>query len=163
MEKIYGDKCCTDGIYRIGRNKWQLVYGEGKDNDADNSAYYWRHRFDHKPTAGECRALIKETINAETESKILSGFAWRGIPVWLSAENQYNYKAAYDLAVQTDGATLPARFKFGTDTAPVYQTFDTVAELAKFYTAAFRHISDALADGWAEKDCVDAMPFDTAD
>lgn len=27
--------------------------------------------------------------------------------MWLSQENQYDYKAAYDLAFQTDGKTLP--------------------------------------------------------
>ena len=40
------------------------------------------------------------------------------MPVWLSSENQFNYKAAYDLAVQTGGATLPVTFKFGTDEVP---------------------------------------------
>ena len=27
--------------------------------------------------------------------------------IWLSSENQFNYKVAYDLALQTNGANLP--------------------------------------------------------
>ena len=72
--------------------------------------------------------------------------------VWLSAENQFNYKAAYDLAIQTAGATLPVTFKFGTDDVPCYHTFLTVEELTDFYTKAMRHIQFALATGWNNKD-----------
>ena len=72
--------------------------------------------------------------------------------IWLSSENQFNYKAAYDLAVQTAGATLPVTFKFGTDNAPGYHTFNTVEELSDFYTKAMQHILSALADGWSKKD-----------
>ena len=49
-------------------------------------------------------------------------------PVWLSTENQYNYKAAYDLAVQTGGETLPVTFKFGSDEQPEYHTFEKLDE-----------------------------------
>ena len=48
--------------------------------------------------------------NSQTDAAILSGFAYNGAHVWLSVENQYNYKAAYDLAVQTGGETLPVTF-----------------------------------------------------
>jgi hypothetical protein len=58
------------------------------------------------------------------------------MPVWLSSENQFNYKAAYDLAVQTGGATLPVTFKFGTDEVPQYREFVTLEELTDFYTKA---------------------------
>lgn len=73
----------------------------------------------------------------------------------LSGENQFNYKSAYDLAVQTGGGTLPVTFKFGTDMEPVYRTFETLEELTDFYTKAMRHIQNALADGWEKKDAFD--------
>ena len=77
------------------------------------------------------------------------------MPVWLSDENQRNYKAAYDLAVQTGGETLPVVFKFGSDEQPVYHTFNTLDELKEFYMSVYRHIERCLADGWANKDAVD--------
>ena len=38
---------------------------------------------------------------------------WNNKRIWLSSENQFNYKVAYDLALQTNGANLPIIFKFG--------------------------------------------------
>lgn len=152
MDKIYGDKCCADGIYRIGRNKWQLVYGEGKDNDADKSAYYWRHRFSHKPTAGECRALIKETIDRETERKLLNGATWCGKPVYLSIEQQLNYQHLEK--VWGEG---PREIKIGEDSAgnPVMHTFADKAEFGQFAAAIAKYIIDTIESGRKEKDSVD--------
>ena len=82
----------------------------------------------------------------------MSGFEYEGNLVWLSSENQFNYKAAYDLAVQTDGATLPVKFKFGTDEQPVYRIFDSMADLTEFYTSAMRFIQNTLDAGWQRKD-----------
>ena len=47
--------------------------------------------------------IDKMRENDERDEKIVSGFVWRDMQVWLSSENQFNYKAAYDLAVQTKG------------------------------------------------------------
>lgn len=160
MEKIYGAKERQDGLYSIGRNKWELFYGFGKDNPDDESGYNWRQKFKQKPCLADIRAIIKETINNETDRKILEGFVWKGMPVWLSTENQFNYKAAYDLAVQTNGATLPVRFKFGTDAAPVYYTFESLEDFADFYTQAMVHINTVLNEGWTEKDLADSMTFE---
>ena len=159
MEKIYGAKERQDGLYSIGRNKWELFYGFGKDNPDDESGYNWRQKFRQKPSLADIRAIIKETINNETDRKILEGFVWKGMPVWLSTENQFNYKAAYDLAVQTNGATLPVRFKFGTDAVPVYYTFESIEDFSNFYTLAMVHINTVLNEGWAEKDLADSMTF----
>ena len=38
---------------------------------------------------------------------------WNDIPVWLSTENQLNFKSVYDMAVQAAGASLPVEFKLG--------------------------------------------------
>lgn len=160
MEKIYGAKERQDGLYSIGRNKWELFYGFGKDNPDDEYGYNWRHKFKQKPSLADIRAIIKETINNETDRKILEGFVWKGMPVWLSTENQFNYKAAYDLAVQTNGATLPVRFKFGTDAVPVYYNFESLEDFADFYTQAMVHINTVLNEGWAEKDLADSMTFE---
>jgi hypothetical protein len=68
--------------------------------------------------------------------------------VWLSSENQFNYKAAYDLAVQTGGASLPVKFKFGTTEDPVYYTFTNINDLSDFYMSAMRYINQTLDQGW---------------
>jgi hypothetical protein len=68
--------------------------------------------------------------------------------VWLSTENQFNYKAAYDLAVQTQGATLPVMFKFGTTDKPVYYTFEDMETFTDFYTKAIHYVNTNLSEGW---------------
>ena len=157
MQKIYGAKERQDGLYSIGRNKWELIYGFGKDTEEAESGYNWRKLFKGaKPTPEECAKLIKATINDATEEKILKGFVWREHKVWLSAENQFDYKAAHDLAVHSNGATLPVRFKFGTDDVSEYFTFENVEDLEDFYTSAVRFVNGVLNEGWDEKDWVEA-------
>ena len=132
------------------KNKWRIRWDvQEKEN---GSANYMEEEFDHKPTEDEIKQTIIAWFNTQTDTTILSGFEWNGMSIWLSSENQFNYKAAYDLAVQTAGATLPVTFKFGTDNAPCYHTFKTVEELSDFYTKAMQHILSALADGWNKKD-----------
>ena len=65
---------------------------------------------DHAPQRADVVKMVNDHINAKTDEKILSGFVWRDNPVWLSSENQFNFKAAYDIAVQTGGMNLPARY-----------------------------------------------------
>ena len=50
-----------------------------------------------KPSFDAAKAAIIADINAQTDEKILSGFVWNEMPVWLSSENQFNFKAAYVL------------------------------------------------------------------
>lgn len=116
----------------------------------------------------DVKDAITTDINARTDEKIVSGFVWTpegseiAIPVWLSTENQFNFKAAYDLAVQTGGATLPVTFKLGEreDGTPVYHTFETMAGAQDFYVKAVAHINQTLAAGWQEKDSIDWAPYE---
>lgn len=107
------------------------------------------------PTENYIKDLILGYYNKKIDEKILSGFEWNGVPVWLSAENQFNYKAAYDLAMQTQGESLPVTFKFGTDEEPIYHTFENMAEFNDFYTSAIAYINSVLTAGWEKKDSID--------
>ncbi|MCC8186554.1 MAG: hypothetical protein LIP08_03305 [Bacteroides sp.] len=100
-----------------------------------------------------------EQINQQVTKSILSGFTWKEIPVWLSQENQLNYKAAYDLAIQFNGKnqTLPVRFKFGTTTQPIYQEFTMLEEFTDFYTKMTGYIRECCRVGWEQKDQLTAM------
>ena len=138
------------------KNRWHIRW-DVQENE-DGSATYMEEEFNHRPTEDEIKKTVVDWINAQTDEAILSGFEWNGMPVWLSSENQFNYKAAYDLAVQTDGATLPVTFKFGNE-EPCYHTFDTVEELTDFYTKAMLHIQHTLADGWKKKDAFNVEQY----
>lgn len=145
---------CTNPVL----GKWRVRWGvEAKE---DGSATYMEEELDHRPGAEEVRSLVSGWHNSRTDERILSGFEYDGQPVWLSSENQFNYKAAYDLAVQTDGQNLPVTFKLGTDDAPCYRTFDTVADLQDFYVKAMKHIQDTLQEGWKKKDALDLALYE---
>ncbi len=153
MEKIYGTDKAQNGLVRVGR-KWIVFYGFFTDPDT-GSTYEYRHTFTEKPTLAQVKQLITAQINADIDQKILTGFVWNEMPVWLSSENQFNYKAAFDLAVQTQGATLPVRFKFGIDENPQYHTFSDLEEFTDFYTKALAFVDATLNEGWDVKDSID--------
>lgn len=116
----------------------------------------------YKPTLESLKSIILAIENAKTDQEILSGYVWEGNQVWLSSENQFNYKAAYDLAIQTKGASLPVTFKFGSTSKPVYHTFKTLEELTEFYTGALKYVNETLAKGWARKDTIDWAAYQEA-
>ena len=139
-----------------------VVINETADKvETDN--YTWSvHTFTRKVSFNQVKTFILDEINKRVDEAILSGFKWKDMPVWLSSENQFNYKAAYDLAFQTNGASLPTVFKFGTTEEPVYYKFDTLEELTDFYTKALTYINEQLAIGWAKKDAIDWSEYEKA-
>ena len=140
---------CTNPV----KGKWRVRWDVRKNEDG--TADYMEEEFGHRPTKDEVKSLVIAWYNAKVDEAILSGFTYEDMPVWLSAENQFNYKSAYDLAVQTTGATLPVTFKFGTDGQPQYRKFETLDELTDFYVKAMAYIQTTLATGWKEKDAID--------
>ena len=126
--------------------------GEYKDTDY---CVVTLERMNRKPSFDCVKNMIIEWFNKETDYKIEHNFVWNGMQVELTTENQFNYKVAYDLAVQTNGATLPVIFKFGSSDAPQYHKFETLEDLTDFYTKAVKFVNDTLAEGWALKDSID--------
>lgn len=160
MEKIYGTTIRQDGLQKVGRKRYDLFYGFGKDREDAEIGYNFREVFFYKPTIEEIKNIIIKQVNKNIDEKILTGLVWKGMPIWLSSENQFNYKAAYDLAIQTNGATLPVTFKFGTDSTPIYYTFETLEEFQEFYTTSLAFVQQTLLDGWNEKDSIDWSLFE---
>ena len=131
------------------------------EDEIVRGATYYEQLVMHKPSLDEVKEIVLEGMNHDIDEKILSGFVWNGMAVWLSSENQFNYKAAFDLAVQTQGANLPTTFKFGTTESPVYHTFTSVEELMGFYTSAMAYINSCLNEGWAKKDAMDWSAYES--
>lgn len=154
MEKVFGATVRNDQLIVHGTGKAVLIYGYGEE---DGQGFDYRHVFNKKPTKEELKKVIDAHINSLTDQKILTGFVWGDKPVWLSSENQFNFKAAYDLAVQTGGESLPIKFKLGEDGNgdPVYHTFKALSSFTDFYTSAIAFINQTLIEGWEEKDNVD--------
>lgn len=134
------------------RNKWRVRWDVQEQENGNVN--YMEEEFTHKPSEEEIRELICSWINDNTDRAILCGFYYDGYMVWLSSENQFNYKVAYDIAIQTDGLSLPVTFKLGTDDEPCYYEFTTLAQITDFYTKAIAHIQKTLEHGWLAKDSI---------
>ena len=139
---------CINPVKDRWHVRWDVQQGE------DGSATYMEETLSHKPSEDEIKSLITGWDNTETNLQILRGFVWKDIPVWLSTENQNNFKVAHDLALQTDGATLPVKFKLGEDAdgQPLYFMFEDLETLTDFYIKSVKHVQDTLSGGWEMKD-----------
>ena len=109
MKRVEG----TYGIRLIecaspARNRWRIRWDVQEREDG--SASFMEESFVGRPHMDTIKSFITDWYNEQIDREIVSGFLYEGMPVWLSSENQFNYKAAYDLAVQTGGATLPVTF-----------------------------------------------------
>lgn len=159
MNKVFGEITLYAPI-RIHGKRTIVSYDFQEVGDGVNATWnelYYSHREKVYPAFEKVKNDIIADINAKTDEKILSGFVWNNKPVWLSSENQFNFKAAYDLAVQTNGKSLPVKFKLGEteDGEPVYHTFETLEEITDFYTKAIAFINQCLNEGWEMKDSID--------
>ena len=163
MEKLYGDYERMDCLMQVGRRRWLLYYGLFED---ENGTFIFHQYFERKPTLAEIKDLIIDAVNDYINERIISGFEWTSVDgdkyaVWLSMENQQNYKAIYDLAVQNNGVgILPVTFKFGTTEQPTYHTFETLEELQLFYIQSVRFIQETYQKGWQEKDSINWENYD---
>ena len=144
---------CINPYIKKYRLRWDIKPVENQEGivsfyETDVIVKYKLRLFDIKNT-------ILDTINKEIDKKILSDFVWKDMSVWLSTENQFNYKAAYDLAVMSQGKSLPILFKFGSTDSPVYYTFETIEDISDFYLSAMAFINKTLKEGWEMKDSID--------
>jgi len=163
MEKIFG--LTKDyGPMRSDATRVVICYGrESVDNE--HSTWYEVYLPKKQNTLvgiNEVKEAIIADINAQTDEKILSGFVWDNISVWLSAENQRNFSEAQRMAEKYGSSVLPLTFKLGEtgDGTPVYHTFETVEELDGFYTQAFSYVNQCLTEGWQRKDAIDWTPYE---
>lgn len=151
---------CLNEVIPVYAVRWDVQPNSGMDGSAV-SGYNWQEvQLWHKPSLGECKDIILAWFNEKIDYNILSGMVWNGMQIWLSTENQFNYKAAFDLATMTEGATLPVTFKFGTTENPIYYEFQTVEEITEFYTASMEYVTMCLKQGWQEKDTFDFTSYD---
>ena len=154
--RIFIDKDDFKRIEKIG----QTYYAQwGKKDEGDNivSCYRTGVSLKNEPSLNDCIDAVSSIINDSIDKEILSGYKWKDSSgtehsVWLSIENQFNYKAAYDIAVQTSGSTLPVSFKLGDNSNPDIVSFTNMQDLSSFVTGTMSHVQKTLEDGWKQKD-----------
>ena len=152
--KCYGAEKRQDSLVELGKDSWLLIYGYGTDGE---QGYNLRKYYDHKPTLDEVKRDVRDAIDTETKQKILEGFEFNGIKVWLSDENQRNYASIE----RNDSVTYPLTLKLNeeSDGTAVYCTFPTAEDFEKFSKEASLYILNTVMAGWQEKDGVEWSVF----
>lgn len=156
MNKVYGLK---EEFTPIRSDRSRLIISYNCQAEKDNIHATWCEIYFYKKphpyvSDEEIKAAIIEDINNEVKRLIIETMTWDGKQVWLSIENQQNYKSASDVAKETDGENLPVKFKFGGEDEPEYITFETIESLKEFWLACCGHIRECLSYGWNLKDSI---------
>lgn len=94
----------------------------------------------------DVESKILSKINSETRGKILNGFIWNGLKVWLSEQNQQNY-TSWSIALNSGQNILPLTAKF-TDmknNKEIYYSFNDKEEFNDFYGKMVKHINNCVS------------------
>lgn len=170
MEKVYGTYTLALECINTFTNKWRVRWGQSSETKTDsesnmttNNFFYEEEFVGVKPSLDEIKDIVVAYYNSLCDKEILSGFQYNGNMVWLSAENQFNYKAAFDIAFQLKilgQEYSPVTFKLGDVEAPVYETFNTFTDLQAFVISVFTYINQTLAKFWTIKDAIDWSKYE---
>ena len=170
MLKITNLKSKYIPLAPMASGRWKLCFGfepyyevDEEGNKTETNLGTWMETWlSGKPSIEQVKSVVLNALNKDVDQKILSEFVWKNMAVWLSTENQFNYKAAYDLAVMSQGKSLPVTFKFGSTDNPVYYTFETLDDISDFYISAMAHVNSCLEEGWKKKDSIDWSVYEKA-
>ena len=133
------------------RGVWRVRFGRESGENGTQTCLY--ADFDHRPTDVEIREFITEHYDAACDAECEWGMRYKGLIVYLSFENKFNFKAVFDLAARNPAKSFPLTFKFWKDeNTPVYWEFRTIDELTEFYVSAMRHLMATYNKWWAKKD-----------
>lgn len=159
MEKVTG---LQSNYAPITEDASRIIINYGYEVVAGTDMATWHEIVRYKKqtsqlTLSDVKQAVLADIDERTRASIISGLTWNGKPVWLSTENQMDWKAGYDRALRTEGAILPLKYKIGeaADGQPVYHTFTSLNAFGDFTDTWQQHIQQCLTDGWAEKDAID--------
>lgn len=173
MSKIYGLRKDFAPV-REDRSRTIVSYGLQVEPDGEhatwNEVYFYKKKVG-RPSKEQIKDAIIADIDERTVERITKGYEWtvlhgadegRTVKVWLSMENQFNFKAACDKAVKKDGENLPVKFKLGQDANgnPVYHTFESVEELSAFVDQGEEYVHRCVTEGWDFKDSIDWSEYE---
>lgn len=176
MNKVFGSK----DFYKVIKKSASriVVCYEYTDEEVDNCGSWYEIIFyknsEYDVNLQTIKDAIINDINTQTDEKILNGYEWtilhgndagKTVKVWLSAENQNNFKAFHDAVKEYPGIdAFPVTYKLAEDENgnPIYETFQTMGELSQFYLGIVSYIKQTISEGWARKDSIDWSAYEQA-
>lgn len=174
MNKVFGEKELYAPI-RKDFSRIIICYGYNDEPDGVNGTWYEVYSISkNNLNFQNVKNAIIADINAQTDEKILNGYEWtilhgndagKTVKVWLSAENQNNFKAFHDAVKEYPGIdAFPVTYKLAEDENgnPIYETFENMGTLSQFYLGIVSYIKQTISEGWARKDSIDWTAYEEA-
>lgn len=164
MEKVYGSPKRQDGLYKVGRNKYEIIYGFGKDHEEDETGWNYRQRFTYRPTLDEIKAVINTQLSADADERKRNGFSWQGVPVRYDEEAERNITGLSVKIPRLGAAMFPLQFKLGDypDGSPAFYEFKDAEEFESFTDALLLFSQECYAQAWQAKAEIDWTKFSDA-
>lgn len=174
MNKVHGKKSEFAPI-REDASRVIVSYGFAAIDEETatwNEIYFYKKQISQLSFADIKKAILAD-IDADTDEKILNGYEWtilhgddegKAVKVWLSKENQNNFKAKHDAAKEyPDLVTFPMKYKVSEDEneKAIYEVFESFEELARFFVGGLGYIETCYQAGWAIKDSIDFSVYKT--
>lgn len=174
MNKVQGKISEFAPIYQDA-SRVVVCYGYQEidsENATWNEIYFYKKQISQLSFADIKKAIIAD-IDADTDEKILCGYEWTVLhgddegkvaKVWLSKENQTNFKAKHDAAAAyPDRVTFPMKYKIAEDDdeKAIYEVFQSFEELVAFYLGGLAYIEACYQAGWATKDAIDFSVYNS--
>lgn len=149
MEKVYGSPKRQDGLYKVGRNKWEIIYGFGKDDEASEIGWNWRQRFTHRPTLDEIKAAIIDAIKQESEYKLRYGLTWNGLTVEYTEERKSDLTGII-VGLQGGFMQFPIEINLGSsaDGTPSVFTFTSPEQIGEVAAGIAAHKAAVSKAEW---------------
>lgn len=82
--------------------RWDFKPKYNEQGETTEVNWYEEEIFNHIPQLEEIKETITNWFNKQVDGAILQGFKYNSMPVWLSMENQFNYKSIFDLSIMIE-------------------------------------------------------------